>query len=223
MRYRLGFLRVAVLCAITVFAIESSAANSTAPAHRLRVALTADAIEVERATPGGTVLVIGYEHFVRDFEPVYRRVHRERVADGNGTAVIAIGRPIAPVSFWVAFDLDTGGHGAVGGTKRALREAELPEQAFTRESNGKKTKFTVRADYAYVLTIRPKAGVWDLTAGDGGQSDDDQSLDGKIETTFRRLGRTKHAREDLDGFEEGDVVAMFVPHQMGYLVTRVKK
>ncbi|MFL6245017.1 MAG: hypothetical protein ACJ74H_03260 [Thermoanaerobaculia bacterium] len=223
MRQQMRLVRIAFLLAGIVVAAGSSAAPNPAPAHQLRMSLSADAIEIEHAAPGGTVLVIGYERIVRDFAPVYRRVQRERIADSNGSVSVPIGRPIAPTSFWVAFDLETGGHGALGGSKHKLREGELPDAAFRKGSNGKKTKFSTAMDYVYVVAIRPRGGVWETTVGDGGESDDDGSLNGRIETDSGRFLKTKHARGDLSAFEEGDTVAMFVPHQMGYLVTRVKK
>lgn len=204
--------------------LESGAAPKPAPAHHLRVTLTADAIEIEKAAPGGTVLVVGYERIVRDLEPVYRRVQRERTADASGSVTIPIGRPIASVSFWVAFDLETGGHGAVGGPKRTLREGELDENGTLKNGpGGKKTKFVARVDYVYILAIRPKAGAWEVTAGDGGASDEDGSLNGGFQTDAGRFGRSKHTQTDFDAFAKGDIVAMFIPHQMGYLITRVKQ
>ena len=216
-------IRIALLLAGIGIAAEGSAAPKPAPAHRLRVTASADAIEIERATPGGMVLVIGYERIVRDFAPVYRRVQREGIADAKGSGAVPIGREIAPTSFWVAFDLQSGGHGATGGSKLKLREGELPETAFKKDSNGKKSKFFTATDYVYVVAIRPRVAVWETTVGDGGESDDDGALNGKIEMGSGRFLKTKHARDDFSVFEEGDVVAMFVPHQMGYLVTQVKK
>jgi hypothetical protein len=214
----------AVLLGVLV-AFEAGAAAKLPPsqAHHLRMTLSGEVLGIERATPGGTVLLVGYEHFVRDFKPVYRRVHREGTADADGSLRIAMGRPVAVQSFWVAFDLQTGGHGAVAGSKQALREAELPQNTFKNGSNGKKSKLEMDLDYVYVLTIRPRVGAWEMTAGDGGVSDEDGSLNGKIATGSVRLGKTRHAQSDYDAFEEGDLVATFIPHQMGYLITQVKK
>ncbi len=214
---------IALLFAGIGMAVQGNAAPKPAPAHHLRVTVTAEAVEVERATPGGPVLVIGYERIVRDFSPVYRRVQREATADARGSVAVPIGREVAPSSFWVAFDLESGGHGASGGTKLKLREGELPDSAFRNGSNGKKSKFFTAMDYVYVVAIRPRVAVWETTAGDGGESDDDGALNGTIEMGSGRFVKTRHAREEFAAFEQGDVVAMFVPHQMGYLVTRVKK
>lgn len=217
------WIRLVGLLAGIVITLGSSAAPKPAPAHHLRVTLTADTIEIEKAAPGGTVLVVGYERIVRDFAPVYRRVQRERTADGKGSVSVPIGRPIAPVSFWVAFDLETGGHGAVGGSKHKLREGELADDSMKNGLSGKKTKFAAPLDYVYLLTIRPKTGVWEMTAGDGGVSDEDGALNGSFQADTVRFGKTRHAQTDYDAFEKGDIVAMFVPHQMGYLITKVKQ
>jgi hypothetical protein len=217
-------IHVAVLAAAMLFSWQhSQAATKPAPAHQLRLALNGETIEINRATPGATVLVLGYEWFIRDFEPVYRRVQREGTADTNGLVTVGIGHPVALSSFWVAFDLETGGHGAIGGTKLALREGELPIDSLSNGPNGKKTRLGASVDYIYSITIRPKTGVWELTVGDGGESDDDRAFNGRIETRADHFRKTKHAHIELDEFEEDDVVAVLVPHQMGYLVTKVKK
>lgn len=216
-------LVVSLLGILVAFDADAKSKLPPPQAHHLRMTMNGEVLEIERATPGGTVLLVGYEHFVRDFKPVYRRVHREGTAAADGSLRIAMGRPVVVQSFWVAFDLQTGGHGAVAGSKQELREAELPQNTFRNGSNGKKSKLEIDLDYVYVLTIRPTVGAWEMTAGDGGVSDEDGALNGKIATGSVRLGRTRHAQSDYDAFEEGDLVATFIPHQMGYLITQVKK
>lgn len=217
------YLAASLLGILVTCEVGAASKYPPARAHQLRVTLSSDGIGIERATPGGTILIVGYEHFARDFKPVYRRVHREGTADASGSIRIAMGRQIARHSFWVAFDLETGGHGAVAGSKHALREAELPQQTLRNGSTGKKSRFEAEVDYVYVLTIRPKVGAWEMTVGDGGVSDADGARNGKIDTGSAGLARTRHARTDFDEFEEGDLVATFIPHQMGYLITQVKK
>lgn len=211
------------LIALIVLVCAAQAADAAKPPRSLAVAVSTDRIEIRRATPGGGVLLIGYELDSQAYSPVYRRFYAERTADGTGSVELDFGRPIVANSFWVAFDLTAGTYGASAHPSRTLREADVPDRALKRNSGGHLEKIEAQLDYVYTLAIRPGVGVWDAITGDGGPSDADGGLDGKIEVAPGRLKKSRKTAGDLGEFREGDIIAIFAPHRMAYLITEVKK
>lgn len=213
-----------IRCVVVFLSLFSTGlVHAAKPAKRLGVALTASRISVQKATAGGVVLLVGYELTARDYSPVYRRVQHEQTAGAGGSVEFDLGREIAARSFWVVFDLTSGSYGAAAASTKPLREKELKNQAFKKESNGKLKKIETHSDYIYALAVRPGVGVWEVTVGDGGPEDDDGVLDGKIGVSVGRLRKIAKTTGEIDEFQEGDLVAIFVPHQMGYLITEVRK
>lgn len=211
------------LCVSVVLMLIAPMAQAAKPPRRLGVTVGATSVTVERATAGGTVVLIGHALFRRDYAPVHLRVYREGTAGGDRTVRFELGRPIEPKSFWVAFDLATGAYGAESSPQQKLREAELPDEAFKKEPNAKRKKIGLPLNYVYTLVIRPGQGVWELTAGDGGETDDDLALDGQVHLAAARMKGVAKTAAALDDFQKGDVVAVFAPHAMGYLVTEVNQ
>jgi hypothetical protein len=204
---------VSLLLALSVYA--------TKPLQRLKVVAGTDHIDVDHATNGGKVLLIGYEQTARGYSRVFRRVEREGTADGKGGLRFEIGRPLAERSFWVAVDLTTTGYGAVTGDGKQLREGEILPDAF-KKGTSHLDRALVRFDYVHVLVVRPESGVWELTTGDGGPFDTDDALDGKIELDVRKFAK-RGDQSALDEYKNRDLVIVFVPHEMGYLITEVSQ
>ena len=202
-----------------LFAVAIHAAK---PAQRLKLTMGMDSIDVERATNGGKVLLIGYERTARDFSRVFRRVEREGIASADGDAHFDIGHVIVSSSIWVAIDITTADYGAVSPDEKKLRAGELLPDDIKKDPEGHLAKVIVRFPQVYMLLIRPAVGVWELTSGDGGPFDGDETMNGKIElgvSTLTRRGETGTSAED---FREGDLVIVFVPAQLGYLIAGIK-
>lgn len=215
-------MRRCLVAAVVVLVLSPALHGAPPPAHRLKVTLDADLVQVERATPGGSVLLVGYELGARDFARMQTRVHRQETAGADGSARLRVGRDIAPSSFWVAFDLSSGGHGAVAASKHALREADIPKR-FLAQNGATIQKILVPLEYVYVLVVRPGAGAWELTVADGGPSDDDGALNGVCAIAASRLEARDGTTVESGEMREGDVVAVFAPAQMAYLMTEVKQ
>jgi len=216
-------MRRTVLYWTVVLILTASAAQAAKPPRRLGVTVGTTDVTIERATAGGKVILIGYELFRRDFSPVYRRVYWEGTAANDRTVRFDLGRDIEPKSFWVAFDIASGAYGAESSTTQKLLEAELPDEAFKQDPDKKRKKIEARLDYVYAVVIRPGNGAWELTAGDGGETDDDRALDGRIHLAAGRMKGVAKTAAALDDFQGGDIIAVFAPHRMAYLVTEVKK
>lgn len=215
--------RTAAILAVLACVIIAPRAWPAPPAHTLKISVNAESIDVAKATGGGSVLLIGFERTSRGTASVFRRVRREGTAGPDGTTRIDIGRPLVPSSFWVAIDLASGGFAAVTADGRKLREAELPKDKIKKDSSGRPKRVVTRYDYVHVLLVRPSLGSWLATTGDGGPADSDGLLDGKIELDTDDLLDGGGSSGTIAQFEPGDLVFVFVPHQMGYVVTEVTK
>lgn len=216
-------LRVSLLV-ITIFVLLSPPRLDAAkPPRRLDVQCANREVQVRHATAGGEVILIGYELTTFRDAPLHRRVWRGAIAGDDGTVAIDLGRDIAPISMWVAFDVATGAYGSGTARSLKLREADLPPQALERGAGGKVEKIETRVDQIYSFVVRPGVGYWEAAAGDGAAGDDDGVLDGRIRFSPKGLRKIGRSANDFDDLRDGDILAVFVPRQMGYLITEVKK
>ena len=201
----------------------TSAADAAKPPRRLDVQCTDREVRVRHATAGGEVILIGYELTTFQDAPLYRRVWRGAIAGGDGTIAIDLRRDVAPVSMWVAFDVATGAYGSVTARSLKLRESDLPPQALKRGAGGKVEKIETRVDQIYSFVLRPGVGYWEAGAGDGAEGDADGMLNGRIDFSPKGLRKIGRSAKDFDDLRDGDILAVFVPRQMGYFITEVKK
>lgn len=207
----------------TVFLAVALPSSAAKPPRRLQVQSENRIVRVRNATAMGQIVLVGHEIAEFGGAPLYRRVFREGNADGSGNVEFDLERDLAEVSFWVALDVSTGGYGATAHTTTRLREGELHGHAFRKDSAGKLKHVELPFDYVYTVVVRPGVGAWEAVAGDGAEGDDDQRLDGKIEIKPARLRKRKDAGSpSLDEYRSGDVLAVFAPRQMGYLIVEVK-
>lgn len=217
-------MRASVFCLFFAFLL-TNAAEAAHPIPKLKVEVAADYVEVQHATRGGTVLVIGFERSAHEFSRVFRRIERQGTAAGDGSVRLPMppGHEHVANSFWVAVDLASGDYGAVTGDGRKLREGDLLADALKKDNAGRRKRVVTRFDSVFMLVIRPGAGAWDLTTGDGGPSDEDGQVNGQIDMDVSRLSRRGTGVTDFDEYREGDLVIVFVPRQMGYVLAGVTK
>lgn len=202
----------------TAIAAGSQAAP---PPRKLKLVLGTTYVDVEGAAKGGSVLLIGYEQTARDYSHVFRRVEREGIASADGSVRLDVGRELAQRSFWLAIDLTTSGYGAVAADGSKLREGEFLPGNFRKDSAGRRREAALRFPYVHAVLIRAGQGAWESTVGDGGPADDDGVLDGTIALATRGFLKRRSGSSDLDEYRAGDLLIVFVPSQMGYLVTEV--
>lgn len=211
---------LAVCLFITVLAgLDAGAAK---PPHKLKLEIGATYVDVERATPGGEILLIGYEQIAREYSRGFRRVEREAVASADGKARIEIGRALESHSFWLAVDLTSTGYAAMTADGRKLREGEFLSANLHKDAGGRRRKAKARFDYVHALVVRGGTGAWQLTLADGGPLDSDGALDGTIEIDAEKFEKRRNSAV-LDEYRQADLLILFVPRQMGYLVTQVSE
>lgn len=217
--------RTATMLYLALLLLGAGSLHAAKPVARLKVDVAPAHVTVDHATRGGKVLLIGYEQRAREFSRVIRRVEREGVAAPDGSVQLDMppGYQIVPNSFWVAIDLASGNYGAVTGDGRKLREGELAGGDIKKDTSGRRKQLITHFDYVYMLVVRPGVGVWDLASGDGGPLDGDGVVDGKIELTAQQLKKRDTEAHDLEAYDAGDLLFVFVPRQMGYVLAEVAK
>lgn len=189
----------------------------------IHVAIEDYLISVRGASPGGQVLLVGYQRSVRGFEPVFRRIERVIDTGGDGRVQLLLTSPNPQNSFWVAIDLATGDFGSAVPRDRPGRGGTLPSKAFIKGKKGKVEAIAADSDHAFVVVVRPAAlGAWRGSGGDGAASDMDGKANGRIEFAARSLQKLKGADSPGDELEDGDVVFVFATHRMNFLAGVVK-
>lgn len=209
--------RLAGLATLLLLALSGSAR-----ADSLAIELTPRELRVTGATPGASVIVTGYEERLHASQQ--SRIRRQRIdlADAQGVVIRQFASDIAPRSFWIAVDVATGAVAAatpVGGLP--LSQRPIPDDLLKKDNNGQLKKLVSRLPYASFLLVRPGEGAWELIAGDGGVTDGDHSVDGKIETDLDQMEPMVAVSAPPKKFEEGDVLLILLPNSMSFFLHRV--
>ena len=192
----------------------------------LTITATEKSVAVEGGTAGGRMLVIGYgrswdpQRYTSQFER-YRAFH---ATDHLGTVTFERSRPFAADTLWTAVDVQSG---RCGTTTAPVDRGERRHKALTKDnirpSNGQLRKIAADLELAYVIVVRPGAGIWELPVGDGGPEDEDQMPDGKITLDVERLQPLGDSGAPPDRIAKGDVVLVFAPHSAAASFGRVEE
>jgi hypothetical protein len=126
------------------------------------------------------VIWFGVEHRIdAEYSGEMAQHYQVGTAAADGTARLDLDRSIAPRSYWVAVDLDSGDFvvAAPGG----YRIAKPQKPSRVGLGNGAKAD-ELLDDRAFLmgLVVSPKEGAWSFTGADGGPRDEDGKNDGHL-------------------------------------------
>ena len=211
-----------------VVVLLAFAALPTFAAQPPSVAFEPEAVVVSGLAPQAQVAWMSVS---REARAGYSRVvRREGIAqDHDRDGVIRLEPEgegaIAPRSVWAVVDLASGelALAAPGGVP--VREKAFPGRGLTRGASGKLDRFEAVREIVDILFVRPGAtpGAWVLTAGDGGEGDDDLADDGVLAATLataQPVGESAAAApEELAA---GDVVVAVDPRSLEVFAVRLK-
>ena len=145
------------------------------------------AVTASGLTPGKSVVWFGVEHRIdAEYSGVMAQKYAVGTAAADGTARLDLGRSIAPRSFWVAVDLDSGDFlvAAPGG----YRIAKPARPSRVGLGNGSKADDLLDdRPYLMGLVVSPKEGAWAFSGGDGGPRDEDGKNDGHLSFALDRF------------------------------------
>lgn len=97
-----------------------------------------------------------------------------RQPNASDTPQIQLPDGVAPRSLWAAVDTITGEIASV--TSKLFKLKLKPAEDVVEETS----RFRIKSEWVELLIVRPGAGVWRMTAGDGGQNDEDGLSNGII-------------------------------------------
>lgn len=210
----------AILCAVAV-ALSLHAAQPQ-PAG-LGITAAGRTITVSNATARGPVFIAGYMRIPDRWAAVDSRHQAALTAGSDGAVSLELTTDIAEQSMFVAIDVTTGAYAAVAGSPRfPLRALTLPDGDIKTDKNGDIKKIELHLPYAYVVVVQAGVGAWEVTTGDGGTSDGDQKLDGKIDLDVEAMKPLGSAATPPKKLKKGDLVLVLDPQQMAFFAGRVK-
>jgi hypothetical protein len=186
-----------------------------------------DAAVVSGLAPRGQVAWMSVSREPR--EGYVRVMRREGIAkddDGDGAVRLALepDERIAPRSLWAVVDLASGELAlASPAGEAAVREVVFPGRGVARGASNKLDRFEAGREMVELLYARPGAApaAWGLTAGDGGEADDDGADDGALAAALagaRSLGGSPAPPEELTA---GDVVVAVDPRTLDVFAVRL--
>ncbi len=174
MRYLLPSMLLSLLLAGTAFA----QGNSGKPDPQ--IAFDDTAVTASGLTPGKTVIWFGVEHAVdASYSGDMTQHYSAGTAAADGTARLDLGRAPVPTSYWVAVDLDSGQFAVAGPNGFPIRKPKKPSRAGLGQGDAPDELLDDRP-FLMGLMVRPGAGAWSFTGGDGGPRDEDGRNDGHL-------------------------------------------
>jgi hypothetical protein len=145
------------------------------------------AVVASGLTPGKTVVWFGVEHRI-DAEYSGEMIQRQDIgmAAVDGTARLELPEPMAPRSFWVAIDLESGGFAVAAPDGYRLAKPLHSSRLRVLEGDASDEILDDRP-YLMGLVVRPGGGAWVFAGGDGGPRDLDGASDGHLRFALDKL------------------------------------
>lgn len=207
---------------IVAFLVSVGALSVVAAAHaQPAIQLEDTAVVATGITPGGKVAWLAVARERVDWT---RRVmlwqDADAVADGNGKAVLDLGRDVPVKSIWIVIDMTTGAFAAFSPPAYPwATQVPFPTASATWASDGV-TLLSLRDDREEleVLVVRPKVGAWRATI----RHDDPSSRDvGGVLLTPASLVPWGSTPASPGNLGPGDVIVAIDPDRMQYFAQQL--
>jgi hypothetical protein len=169
--------KVWFLVSIGLWISAASWAQSRGPA----ITFEDSAVVASGLSPGKAVVWFGVERLVdADFSSDLYPHYRTDTAAADGTARLALDRPAAAASIWVAVDLDTGAFGVAAPPSSPLHRTAQTSSQLLQGAGPDSDQFLDTRTYVLGLAVRPGQGAWLFGGGDGGPRDLDKSANSRL-------------------------------------------
>ena len=172
--------------------------------------------------PQGRVVLLGVTREIgEDDFPVVRR-HLEVLADedGDGTVRFPLEQGVPLRSLWAVADLASGDFDAAAPEDFGLRRVNWRGRGLERRQDGKDA-VEDRRSLVELLVVRPQTGAWALRVGDGGESDGDGVIDGRLQGVFDQMTPLAGSPEPPSEFAKDDLVVALDPSAMEITLVKV--
>ena len=189
---------------------------ATLAAAEPAVSFSDAAVGADHLTPGGKVAYVFVSREHRGWHSTVVRRDGLVTADASGAVRLDLERELSPRSVWAFVDMTTGERVLAAPDPDGLRAIDLPGNSLRRNARGVIAMLQDQRQVLELLVVRPGAGAWGLTVGDGGASDADGANDGTISVAFAssRAVAAESPEAAPDQLEAGDIVVVIDPRTL---------
>lgn len=188
----------------------------------LSASITANAVEVANATPGGDVVAMTVQlEAYRGGQREFSTAVMARDDDRDGHVRLLSGRKTPRRSIFVIVDVVTGRHVLIGGQDYRKRVITAPKHLLKEESDGISGFIGREVLRSHLLVVRPGVGAWRVAAGDGSPGDGDKASDGKVTLSVEETTSVAGKEKGPKRLRKNDVVAVIDPAQMEVFVLEI--
>jgi hypothetical protein len=185
----------------------------------LRLAVSAQDVQVTNVTPGGMV-VVHSASLSNDGGLLRQRRVSVIVKDTSrsGAVTFADGTAIPFRSVWIAVDMDTGRFAVGGRAGYDVNIRAFPALHLRGDADGTIGLFDLNQVSGQMLIVRPKNGAWEVSAAEGGRTDADRSQNGKLSLSVEDATPIGSSGPPPKRLRNGDVIAVIDPHRLDVFV-----
>lgn len=193
------------------FAIAALIAGSAAAAP-LRITFDERAVQISGVTAKGQVVLLGVSRTVEEDDFLTARRYREILSDEDGDGAVRYEpQPgISRRSVWAAVDLTSGEFEAGAPADFRVKRVNWRGRGLVRRPDGRGAVEDIRT-LSELLVVRPSVGVWALRVSDGDATDEDKTIDGKLQGVLERLEPLGSSPQPPTTFQRDDVVLALDP------------
>lgn len=208
--------RVFLSLVLGLFAVSAAWAQRPPESGPLTVELDETGIVVSGAAPDARLLLFVVAQEIEHYITTLTRRELVLTSEGDGTLTFEPDRPIAPLSVWAVIELATGRTAVAVPESFELRELTVSPTAVSPTGDTLELELL----QAEIVLVRPAAGVWTTTVGDGGRGDLDQMPDGSLRAGLESLRALDGSPPPPDALGVGDVLLLLDPLDLRFAVLR---
>jgi hypothetical protein len=187
-----------------------------------QIRLEADAVLISGVNPNGKVVLLGVNREVGedDFHTVRRHLKVLADEDGDGAIHYPVEEGVQLRSVWAVADLTNGNSDIASPEKFGVRRVNWRGRGLERRHDGKDALDDQRTILEF-LVVRPQVGAWALQVRDGGESDGDGVIDGRVQGILDRMEPLAASPQPPSAFQRDDVVLALDPGAMEITLVKV--
>jgi len=220
--------RVATMLHVSVLAIvlagvpiQAEAAN--APPTALRLSFSSDRVVVEGATPFGELAWVRVARKTKRYATFIEQATDLSPCDASGRCEIVPPEGVPFGSLWVAIDTASGTYiaGAPSGSAMVMTSSPFENELRPGSAQAQPDRFETTRRELQISVVRPKQGVWKMTAARGGVTDEDRTRHGWSSHPVSRMTPVTQSSGSLDVLKPHDVVVAIDAVRMSYYVSEI--
>lgn len=206
---------------ILVFVIAALIAGSAAAAP-LRITFDERAVQISGVTTKGQVVLLGVSRTVEEDDFTTVRRYREMLSDedGDGTVRYQLQPGVPLRSVWAAVDLTSGQFEAGAPADFRVHRVNWRGRGLIRRPDGLDAVEDVRT-LSELLVVRPSVGAWALRVSDGDETDEDNTINGRLQGVLDHLEPLGSSPEPPMTFQRDDVVLALDPTVLELTLVKV--